>query len=1250
MMNVRRAVQALDSNRFFINSISNGANNQHTIQVPANTQRLKIMLYWPDTAAAVNAALQLVNDLDLTITAPGNITRRPLVLNPAAGSVNNAAVEGTDRLNNIEQVDIATPVPGTYTIRVNGFAVPFGPQEYVICYDIIPAHVTVDFPAGGETLVPGETATIRWTAAGDNSSSFTISYSEDNGNNWTTINNNVAAGARLLDWVVPANATNNALIRVSRNSSSLTGTSNFNFSILPQPTITASPVCDGAVQVNWRSITAATSYDILLLTADSMRVVGNTSDTSFVITGLDKLATHWVSVAAKNGSTAGRRSVAVSVSAASGPCTLALFNNDVKADLIQEPTTARQFFSNAAQASRPVKIVVKNLGSTPVNGPMNVSYSYNGNAPVTEVLNGTIAAGGTVVYTFSTMYPVLAAGYNYQFKAWVTNNSDNVHANDTAYKNVSLINNDAITALPLADGFETMPEVEQTTAGMAVGGNKYLDFSSNSSRGRARSFVNSGFALSGNRALTLDQRPFSELTNVDSVTLNYNLSAQASNQMRFDFFYKNHGQTNNPNNRIWIRGSETDAWVEAFNLYENQADLGGWVRGIININDVLQNAAPSQSMTATFQIKIGQEGNTSANNPFPVIDYDDGYTFDNLLLSRAQNDVAVLAVNSPDKGGCALGSKTPVSIKIKNYHNATLNNLQVSYRVNNGTIFTDNISSIGASQTIDYTFNQDFDFSAFIDYNITVWVKFAGDTYSPNDSIINYNVHNSPVISSFPYLETFESNNGFYFTKGKSSSWAWGTPAKSVINKAANGTRAWVTNLTGNYNDNEISYLITPCFNLTSLQRPVLSFSHSFEIEQDYDFTWVEYSADGTHWFKLGNANEGTNWYDNTTDRQWVQSNSKWHVASISLPAGLSSVRFRFAFSSDVAVSEEGVGIDDVRIHEAMPIAGDNGIVYGGSYSGTWGNSWVPIAFGTPGINSWGIIAEINSNGQNLGAVSVQPYQYIAGPVRFTGSEYYLDKNFVITSTNTPTAPVGIRLYITEAEARRLMTATGCTGCGKPSDPYELGVTQYSGSSGEENGTLNDNFNGFYRHITPANTLIYPHGNGYYAECSVNSFSELWLGKGIVAPPANLSCAASAKKYGAPVGSSYQWQANTGSGFQNLANNSNFNGTDTDTLIVTGLPTSSTGTLIRCVVDGLPGEVYTIRFGNQWTGAANTNWFDNANWSCATLPDEFTDVIIPAGLSRYPLVNANASVRTVRILNGATVTVSTGAAVEVKGK
>jgi hypothetical protein len=1250
MLNARRAVAAMENNQYFINSISNGNNNAQSISIPANTKRLKIMLYWADSAAAISAGNTLVNDLDVTVLTPSSVLHRPLTLNSTPANVNSLAAEATDHINNIEQVTIENPAAGNYTVNVTGFNIPFGPQEYIISYEILAPAITVEYPFGGETLVPGETEVIRWNAYDDNTNTFTLEYSTNNGSNWTIINNAVSATTRVFSWTVPATATNTALVRVSRNNTAISGQSAINFTILGQPVLSTTIVCEGAVQLDWPAITGAASYDIVQLVKDSMQVVGNSSSNTFLLTGLDKNNTYWLGIAAKNGSVSGRRSVSVKVQPAGGACTLAIFNNDVKVDAITEPNTARQLFLNAADATKPVKIAIKNLSTAAVSGPFNVSYSYDGNI-ITEVLNTTIAANGLYTYTFSGMYPLPTAGYRYNFKAWITKSTDANHGNDTAYKTVQSINNDAITITPFVENFEAMPAIEILKSEMAIGGNNHLDFTASTTRGRARTFVNSGFAFGGTRALTLDQTPYNDLTNTDSAIFNYNLSALSNNQLRFDFYYKNHGQYNDPGNRVWIRGSENDIWLEAYNLFDNQANLGDWKKAIININEVLETALPAQTATATFQIKLGQEGNTSANNPYPVVDIDDGYTFDNLVLDKAINDVSVTAINSPDNAGCALVANSAVSIKIKNYNNAVLNNLLVSYQINGGTIVTENIASIASNQSLDYAFTQLFDFSAYIDYNINVWVKYAGDSYAANDSILNYAVHNSPVINSYPYLQTFEKDNGFFYAKGTNSSWDWGTPASTIINKAPNGTKAWVTNLSGNYNDNETSYLISPCFDVSGLQKPVLSFSHIYDVELDYDFTWVEYSTDGKLWQKLGTKGSGTNWYDNAGANNWRVSNKKWHVASYDLPIAAANIRFRFVLSSDAGVTQEGIGIDDVRVHEKSLIAGTGGTVYAGTVTGGWGINWVPIKYTNTGGDSTFSIAEINSNGQDLGTVTLQPYINYTGAVRSTNDQYYLDQNFVIQSTIAPTGNVGVRLYFTDSSANALINATGCIACGKPADAYELGITKYKSNPAEENGTLADNFNGYYQFILPANTAIYPHGNGYYAEFTANKLGECWLGKAQITPALNTTCAGTTVTYTVPSGSTtYQWQVNDGTGFVNISNGGNYTGSNTNSLQISGAPTSFSGYKYRCIINGVNGTENLLRFNNSWSGAIDSNWFNTGNWSCAVVPDQYSDVVIPSGLTKYPVINTNTAIRTIRILNGASVNVNPGIVVEIKGK
>jgi hypothetical protein len=1085
MLNARRAVEAMEGNRYFISTTTPST---QTISVPAGVRRLKVMLYWADPAAAPNAANTLVNDLDLTVTDGLSNTYLPLILNP--GNVTANAVPGVDHVNNIEQVVIDNPAAGNYNLNVSAFAVPQGPQEYVLTYMMEMNGVTVEYPFGGETWVPGETETIRWNAFGDEANTFSVDTSFDNGLTWGTLNNNVAANARSLNWVVPTTTTNNAFVRVRRNSSVYTDQSDFSFVVLGQPVVTAAVPCEGYVQLDWAAIPSATSYDILQLKGDSMSLIGNTAGLTYLVSGLSSTTSYWFGVAAKNNAFSGRRSLSKNITPATGTCTLSGFDNNFKAVSIDAPVTGRQFTTGALTSAETIKLTIKNLDNITSSGTYNLYYQVNANAPVMESSAVAITSLGTYQYSFVQTFDFSATGI-YTIRAWVKNPGDTQPLDDTVFITIKNLANPPVT-LPVADGFETALVKDYLTNTKGLDSIDRVDFKTNSTRGRARTFVNTGFARTGNRAITLDQFPVGSLV-TDSLLLTYNAATYNSgNQLRFDFYYRNHGQANNPDNKVWIRGSDADNWVLAYDLVANQGGLGQWKHGVINVNDVLGPVVPAQNITTSFQIKFGQEGNTSANVANPELDQDDGYTFDDISLSEALNDVAIVQVLSPSITGCNMNGTHPVSIQIKNYSATPFSNVPVYYTINGGAPVTELIPFIGPNSTQTFTFATNATLANNTDYSFNIWVKAPSDNYSSNDSVINYTFHTSPVINSFPYLEGFESNDGNWYAKGTNNSWAWGTPAKTVINKAANGTKAWVTSLTGNYKNNELSYLYSPCFDLSGLTQPVLSFSHIFLIEDNCpcDYTWVEYSTDGgVTWNKLGTNGAGVNWYNDPTFlNQWRYSLTTWHVASLDIPTTGSNVRFRFVMSSDAGFNTEGVGVDDIHIFDKAPVY--TGPTLLNTTQAVSGSNWIHFTSGGTRI------ASINPNGQNLGSTTVDVYPY-SGSVRYQNAQYYLNRNIVIRPAIQPASNVSVRFYFTDTEAKNLIAASGCSICSKLTDPYQLGVTKYSGTALQENGTLSDNLpGGSYIYVLPANTDIIPYDNGYYAEFAVNSFSEFWLNNG----------------------------------------------------------------------------------------------------------------------------------------------------------
>ncbi|MDP4261023.1 MAG: S8 family serine peptidase [Bacteroidota bacterium] len=1103
-MNLLRSVDMLENNHYIISSVSNGGSNIHSITVPANTAELKVMLYWHDPAAAPLTSQTLVNDLDLEVRDPSSTLFLPYILDTVPANVNVPATTGVDHINNIEQVVIANPATGTYNLTIKGTSVTQSPpQEYFVVYDFVPVETVITYPAGGEKFFPGETINIQWDSYGNPANTFSIDYSTDNGSTWININPNVAANLRMLSWTMPAVNTDKALVRVTRNSTAMTSTSQ-PFTIVGLPAISLAPVqCEGYIALQWPAVAGATDYEAMMLRGDEMVSMGTTTGTTFTIGGLSKDSVYWVSVRARVNGNPGRRANAISRQPATGTCSGTISDNDLKIDALLAPQSGRLLTSSALTATTTISVRIKNLDDAPV-ATFNVKYSVNGGAFVSEAGTGPIAAGGTYTHNFATTHDFSAIG-NYTLRVVVQNTSaaDPVGANDTMTVIIKQLPNASITLITGSDFLDDIESADDSTyysGQIGLSGADRYDFTSSTVFGRVRPFINSGIAYSGNKALTLDADRFNGAGTADSLKGTFNLSPHTGtlDDIRLDFVYKNHGQGPDNANKVWIRGDDQKPWLEVYDLYNNQVDPGLFKKSSsIELSDILK--ANSQDFSSSFQVRFGQFGFILAADN----DGGAGYTFDDIHLYKVDNDIRMVSLDTPVVASCGLGSTVPVRVTVRNSADTTVNKIPVKFSIDGGATVIDTIASIAGNTNVSFTFTGTADLSATGSHTVKVWVDYPGDSFRGNDTV-TVTIINSPIISSYPYLENFEAGPGGWYSNGKNNSWQYGTPASTKVNRAASGSKAWKTNLTGSYKDQQLSYLYSPCFDITGMTNPTLSLSIALDLEDcgnnDGDLcdgAYMEYSADGTTWTRLGANGQGTNWYNKsyTNNNLWsVENYTRWHVATIPLPTGYSRLRLRFVMTSDPFVNFEGIAVDDIHIYDNI-----YGIYTGAPYTSNNinqptvnGSSWIDFTDGGK------LVASVNPNGQNLGSTNARVYINTSA-VRYIGGQYYHDRNITIKPANINLADSAIvRFYFLDTETENLVNATGCPGCTKPSMAYELGVSKYSNSAdtSKENGTIADNNPGDWLFINSANVVKVPFDKGYYAEFKVRDFSEFWLNNG----------------------------------------------------------------------------------------------------------------------------------------------------------
>lgn len=124
-------------------------------------------------------------------------------------------------------------------------------------------------------------------------------------------------------------------------------------------------------------------------------------------------------------------------------------------------------------------------------------------------------------------------------------------------------------------------------------------------------------------------------------------------------------------------------------------------------------------------------------------------------------------------------------------------------------------------------------------------------------------------------------------------------------------------------------------------------------------------------------------------------------------------------------------------------------------------------------------------------------------------------------------------------------------------------------------------------------------------------------------------------------GSNFQWQVNTGTGYQNIEDDNIYTGTHSSELVLTKPSTNTTGYQYRCIYlengNGKISEEFILSFKTYWVGSVNNLWEVAGNWSCNIVPDRYTDVYIERG---NPVLNNHTSIKSLNLKNDANLKIS----------
>lgn len=152
------AIDLIEAGTFIQDSLTiNNPAKSSSIDIPEDTQELKVVLSWIDPPANDGDFYALIHDLDLRISHNGS-TWEPWILDhrPDVALLSTPAITGNDTLNNIEMITISTPEAGDYMMSVSSSNLS-SQQAFSVAYYLTKANnFEWNYPTKFDAFTTGE--------------------------------------------------------------------------------------------------------------------------------------------------------------------------------------------------------------------------------------------------------------------------------------------------------------------------------------------------------------------------------------------------------------------------------------------------------------------------------------------------------------------------------------------------------------------------------------------------------------------------------------------------------------------------------------------------------------------------------------------------------------------------------------------------------------------------------------------------------------------------------------------------------------------------------------------------------------------------------------------------------------------------------------------------------------------------------------------------------------------------------------
>lgn len=289
------------------------------------------------------------------------------------------------------------------------------------------------------------------------------------------------------------------------------------------------------------------------------------------------------------------------------------------------------------------------------------------------------------------------------------------------------------------------------------------------------------------------------------------------------------------------------------------------------------------------------------------------------IIEPIANDIRLDQVITPNISGCNGSATDFVTLKVKNLGSLTQNSIPLAYQLQGGVIVRDTaFVSLAPGDSVNHTFQQTVNLSAPATYVFDFWVELSSDQQNLNDTILNYSVSSSSVISSFPDttdFDNFTTGTPGVFIEGWNNSvfdqhdWYVNSNATNSNftgptsdHTSGNGNYVYVE--ATNFANNE-AILLSRCFDIRNLNQPELSFYYHME-GLDMGSLEVDIILNGIPIQGIISPISGD------------QGNS-WNLQTVDLTPfkGIVKILFKATVGNDY---RSDIAIDDIIIRDANPV------------------------------------------------------------------------------------------------------------------------------------------------------------------------------------------------------------------------------------------------------------------------------------------------------------------------------------------